>query len=39
MAKNNFDIVHNISVVLTLQIYVATFFGLLQEKVKRLLTV
>jgi len=37
MVKNNFDTVHDISVVPTLQIYVATLFGLLQERVKRLL--
>jgi len=39
MVKNSFYIVHDISVVPTLQIYkyVATFFGLLQERVKRLL--
>jgi len=39
MVKNNFDIVHDISVVPTLQNYVATFFGLLQERVKQLLIV
>ena len=39
MVRNNFDIVHDISVVPTLQIYVASFFGLLQERVKGLLIV
>jgi len=39
MAKNNFDIMHDISLVPTLQIYVAILFSLLQERVKRLLMV
>jgi hypothetical protein len=39
MVKNNFDFVHDVSVFPTLQIYVATFFSLFQERVKRLLMV
>lgn len=39
MIKNNFDLVHDISFVPTLQMYVAILFGLLQERVKRLLIV